>query len=89
MNFKRQSGFAHLALLLLVLVLAVAAFAGYKVYSNRQTTTQANLTSTSLTNVTVIKSAGDLNTAVKTMDSQNIDSDLNPDGLNSDISNLL
>jgi hypothetical protein len=46
---KTQNGFAHLALVLLLLVVAVAAWAGYKVYKNHQTVTSANQTSTAVT----------------------------------------
>ncbi|MBX4201453.1 hypothetical protein KW803_00960 [Candidatus Saccharibacteria bacterium] len=92
MKRTRQSGFAHLALVLLVLVMAVVAFAGYMVYQNRQDTTTANTTSTALTgdtSVKVINSASDLDDATNTLNGAAVDSDLNPDQLNSDISNLL
>jgi uncharacterized protein HemX len=87
---RTQTGFAHLALVLLLLVVAVAAFAGYKVVQNRQNQTAANTTSTAITNsAETINSKADLDKAVNTLNSQSVDSDLNPDQLNSDISNLL
>ena len=86
-----QRGFAHLALVLLFLVLAVAAFAGYKVYQDRQDTTQASKTSTAVTGaqVKVINSKADLDSATNQLNNTSVDSDLNPDDLNSDIDNLL
>ncbi len=86
-----QKGFAHLALVLLVLVLAIAAFAGYMVYQNRQETIDANKTSTAVTGaqVQVINSKADLDTATNQLNNASVDNDLNPDDLNSDIDNLL
>jgi predicted negative regulator of RcsB-dependent stress response len=86
-----QRGSAHLALALTVLVLAVVVFAGYKVYQNRQDKTQANKTSTSViqTSSGAIQSSADLNSATNQLNNQPVDSDLNPDDLNSDTSALL
>jgi hypothetical protein len=86
-----QKGFAHLALVLLAVVLAVAAFAGYTVYQNRQDTIEANKTSTAVTgaHVQVINSKADLDTATNQLNNASLDNDLNPDDLNSDIDNLL
>lgn len=90
MKRTQQTGFAHLALVLLLLVLAVAAFSGYTVYKNHQNKVASNQTSTSLTApAQTIKSSADLDTATQTLNSQSVDSDLNPDQLNSDISSLL
>ena len=88
---RTQKGFAHLALVLLVLVVAVIAFAGYKVVKNRQASTASNKTSTALvqSDIKVIKSKADLDSATNTLNSQSVDSDLNANELNSDISNLL
>lgn len=90
MKRMQQKGFAHLALVLLVLIAAVVAFAGYKVVKDRQDNIAANKTSTAVTgSVTVIKTNADLDSVTDTLNSQDIDSDLNPDELESDISNLL
>jgi hypothetical protein len=89
-NIKSQTGFAHLALVLLLLVMVVMAFAGYRVVKNHQDTTAANLTSTSISSSPrVIETKADLDKATNELNSQSVDSDLNPDSLNSDISNLL
>jgi len=88
---KSQKGFAHLALLLLLVVIAVVAYAGYKTVKNHQKTATANQTSTSVTQSVsgVINNQSDLNSAVNTLNGQNIDGDLNPDSLNSDVTSLL
>ena len=91
MNIKRTSkGFAHLSLLLLVLVVAVVAFAGYKVVKNRQVKTTANQTSTAIIqSAGQIKNTADLDNAANTINSQNVDGDLNPNDLNGDVNALL
>lgn len=88
---KTQSGFAHLALLLLLVVVAVAAYTGYKVVKNHQKVTTANQTSTSVTRSAsdAINTKADLNNAANTLNSQNVDGDLNPDSLNNDVNSLL
>lgn len=87
---RTQKGFAHLALVLLLLVVAVVAFAGYRVVKDRQDKTAANKTSTAITNSSqTINSKADLDKAANTLNSQSVDSDLNPSSLDSDISNLL
>jgi len=88
---KSQKGFAHLALLLFVVVIAVVAYAGYKTVKNHQKTATANQTSTSVTQSVsgVINNQSDLNSAVNTLNGQNVDGDLNPDSLNSDVTSLL
>lgn len=88
---KTQKGFAHLALLLLLVVVAVAAYAGYKVVKNHQKVTSANQTSTAVTNnpTQAINSKADLDKAVNTLNSQNVDGNLNPSSLDNDVNTLL
>jgi Tfp pilus assembly protein PilX len=87
---RRQNGFAHLALLLLLVIVAVVAFAGYKVVKNHQDQTAANKTSTAVVeSAGAIKSAADLDGASATLNNQNIDGDLNPDQPNNDVNSLL
>jgi uncharacterized protein (UPF0333 family) len=87
---RAQTGFAHLALVLLVLVMVVIAFTGYKVVKDRQAKTTANTTSTAITNsAETINSNADLDKAANALNSQSVDSDLNPDSLNSDVTSLL
>jgi hypothetical protein len=86
---RTQKGFAHLALLMLV-VAAIVAFAGYKVVKNHQQTATANQTGTAMTKTVsdTIKTSADLDKAAATLNSQNIDNDLNPSSLDNDVSSL-
>lgn len=87
-----QKGFAHLALVLLLAVVVVVAVAGYKVVKDRQDKAEANKTSSSLVqsdDAQAIQSAADLDTATDQLNNQAVDSDLNPDQLNDDVSSLL
>jgi glucan phosphoethanolaminetransferase (alkaline phosphatase superfamily) len=91
MKIKSQKGFAHLGVILLLVIVAVIAFAGYKTAKNRSN----NATVSSASNpaaaevIPTIKNTAGLNTAESTLNSQNIDGDLNPDSLNQDVSSLL
>jgi len=88
---KTQTGFAHLALLLLLVVVVAATYAGYKVVKDHQKTASANQTSTALTQSATgaINSQADLNNALNTVNGQNVDGDLNPSSLDSDVNSLL
>jgi hypothetical protein len=87
---RTQTGFAHLALALLLLVMVVVAFAGYKVVKNHQDQTAANKTSTAITNpAETINNKADLDKAANSLNSESVDSDLNPDSLNNDVTSLL
>jgi len=88
---QTQKGFAHLALVLLLVVVAIVAFVGYKVVKNHQQAASANQTSTAITNsaTQAINNNADLDKAAATLNSQNIDGDLNPDSLNNDVNSLL
>lgn len=87
---RTPKGFAQLALLLLLVVIAVAVYAGYKEVKNHQQATTASQTGAAATKSVSdnIKSPADLDKATADLNSQNIDGDLNPDGFNSDVSSL-
>lgn len=91
MNKKAQYGFAHLALVLLLLIAVIVGFTGYKVVKNRQQSSKATQTSTTITKTdpNIINSKADLDKAANMLKSQNVDGDLNPDSLNSDVNSLL
>jgi predicted negative regulator of RcsB-dependent stress response len=86
-----QNGFGHLGSLLLVVIVVLIALIGYKVYNNSRNNTVAmnNTPASSSQKAQKISNTGDLNSAESTLNSQNIDSDLNPDSLNQDVQNLL
>lgn len=91
MNMKsKPNGFAHLALLLLLVVAAVVGFVGYKVVKNHQDKSAANQTSTAvIQSAGVIQSKADLDRAAASLNGQAVDSDLNPNQLDSDVNSLL
>lgn len=93
MKKSNQKGLAHLAILLLLVVVAVVVFAGYKVAKNhnKQAAVQPATAATASASqaIPVIKNTADLNTVESTLNSQNIDGDLNPDNYNQDVQNLL
>jgi hypothetical protein len=82
-----QKGFAHLGLLLLVLVIVIVALVGYKVANNNSNSTTT--TTTSIPKVQTINSKADLDKATATLNSANVDSDLNPSALDQDVQSLL
>ena len=87
---RTQTGFAHLAPVLLLLVMAVIVFAGYRVVKNHQNQTAANKTSTAITNSSeTINNRADLDKAANTLNSESVESDLNPNFLNNDVTSLL
>ena len=70
--------------------MAVVAFTGYKVVKDRQAKTRANTTSTAITNTSEsINTKADLDKAVNSLNNESVDSTLNPDSLNSDVTSLL
>lgn len=91
MRKHAQNGFGHLGSLLLVVIVVLIALIGYKVYSNRNNTVANNSVSSGQTTQQAqpIRNTADLNNAESTLNSQNIDGDLNPDSLNQDVQTLL
>lgn len=94
--FKRkdQSGVAHpLVLLLVVVVVAAIAFAGWRVLQNRNSETDNSADLPQPTQKVAIpdkiQNTQDLSEAKAALNQTNIDSDVNPDSLNSDVSSLL
>jgi len=90
MKKTSQSGIAHLGLLLLVLVVAVISFVGYKLEQSRNNSPTASTTNVAQAAQTIpaINSKADLNTAETTLNSQNIDGDLNPSSFDQEVSAL-
>lgn len=94
MNLKQksQSGSAHLLILLLV-VLAIVAVVGWRVMQNsNKTSNNSNTSSTTplaAQEPSTITNDSDLNTAKAVLNQTNIDGDLIPSSLNSDVNSLL
>jgi uncharacterized protein (UPF0333 family) len=89
MKTKLQYGFAHLGLLLLVVVAAVIAVAGYKVANSNKTADTPSTATTAGQEVIEVKTASDLDKVKASLQNANLDSDLNPDSLNQDVNSLL
>ena len=92
MKKRLQNGFAHPGLILMLLVIVAIALIGYKVVQNHNNAALSSTSpSTSVATQTpqVIKSTADLNSAQNSLNSQNIDGDLNPGQYNQDVSSLL
>jgi Tfp pilus assembly major pilin PilA len=88
MKKRLQNGFAHLGLIvLLVIVLAVVVLAYQHVSKNSKDTV---VTSNSpAIQVQTIKSKADLTKAESELNNENVDGDLNPGSLNQDVNSLL
>jgi uncharacterized protein HemX len=95
MAFKNnsQAGVVHLQfLLLLAAIVGVIGVAGYAVMQAQNDNIDSgdsNVTATKTKAPDSIKSASDLNTAKASLNQANLDSDVNPDALNSDVNSLL
>jgi Tfp pilus assembly major pilin PilA len=88
MKKRLQNGFAHLGLIvLLVIVLAVVVLVYQHVSKNSKDTV---VTSNSpAIQVQTIKSKADLTKAESELNNENVDGDLNPGSLNQDVNSLL
>jgi hypothetical protein len=89
---SQQSGFSHVLLLGLLVVVAVVGFAGYRVVNNQKDTT--NLSDSTVKESAAvkvpdtIKDNTDLVQTQKAVEQTSVDSDLNPADLNQDVNDL-
>jgi hypothetical protein len=91
---KSQAGVAHIVLLVLVLaVVSAVILVGVRVMQNQNTGEDSSTSSAPVVNKTpvpsTISSAADLNTAKTALTQDSVDSDLNPDSFNADVSSVL
>ena len=84
-----QSGLGNIAILLLVLVVAVVAFAGYKVADSTKVKPAVSTATTQASAPKAITSTADVEQAEASLDSANADSSINPDQLDQDLNELL
>lgn len=87
-----QAGSSHLVVVLLVAVLAVVGFAGYRVMQNQNATSQVASTSPVATTATVpakINNKTQAQQAGKALDAEQIDSTLDSAALDSDLNSIL
>jgi Tfp pilus assembly protein PilX len=93
---KSQRGFAHpLALLLVLVVVAGIAFAGWRVVQNQNKTTATSVPPSAPTAAapatapSTIANSADLNQAQAALNQTDVDTDLNPNAYSADVSSLL
>jgi predicted negative regulator of RcsB-dependent stress response len=92
MKKRLQNGFAHPVLILLLLIVVAVALIGYRVEQNHNKASVASAgsgTPTVSQTAQAIQSKADLNSAENSLNSQNIDGDLNPSQYNQDVNSLL
>lgn len=86
-----QSGFGHIALLVVVLVVAVVGFAGYRVWSNQKTADTGAETNTAVTLPNTIETKADLTSTGQFLDDlgAQLNADLDVSSLDADIDSML
>lgn len=88
MKTLNQRGSSHIILVLAVIVVAAAGFAGYRVMNASQASPTSSLRSKT-SEPASIKSSADLHKASAALDATSIDGAVNPAELDSDMSALL
>jgi hypothetical protein len=89
---NNQKGFASLELVLILILVGVIAFAGFRVMSNKKAAKTATTTSSTTASIVVpakLTTKADAINAGKALDQTPIDSQLNPTQLDSNIKSLL
>jgi hypothetical protein len=90
MKSNSESGVAHVLLLVLVLaVLAAIAVVGLRVMQSQNTGEDTGSATVASKTSDDINSTSDLNAAKATLNKTDVDSDLNPDSLDADLSSVL
>jgi hypothetical protein len=90
MKSNSESGVAHVLLLVLVLaVLAAIAVVGLRVMQSQNTGEDTGSAPVASKTSDDINSTSDLNAAKATLNKTDVDSDLNPDSLDADLSSVL
>lgn len=85
----KQSGFHAIELAVVVLVVGLLGFAGYKVWDRSQTKTESSLASQTVPSAPEIKTTDDLTTAEKSVDQVDISSGTTElDSLDAELSSL-
>lgn len=93
-NLRNSQGFSLLPILLLVFVVAIAGFVGFRVYDKQQNTKTVNISTSSTSKAAnpsdqPINTVEDINKQQNVIDNSNIDADLDTTALDQDLNNLL
>ena len=84
---SNQQGIGHVVALLVLVLVAAVAFAGWRVMNaNKTSDTTARAASQT---PSVLKTKADVTKAANELDATSVDSTVNPDSLDSDINSLL
>lgn len=91
---KNESGFTAVEAIIIVIIVAVVGFVGYRIYQHSHKTNTTNTTSSSTTTSNTsfpasITNASDVKQASKALQSQPINTKLNPSQLDSYVQKLL
>lgn len=89
---SNQNGFGALELFVIAIFVTLVAFVGYRVVNSKKSSTVATTTSNTVTQIAVpkkISTKADANIASKALDQTPIDTQLDPNQLDSSIKSLL
>lgn len=88
---NNNSGFSLIPVLLLIAIVAITGFVGWRVYDTQKTSDNSSLSTptTSQASEQPINTKADIDKEQNTLDSSNIDSDLDTTTISQDINNLL
>lgn len=90
MTFKKsETGAAHLALIIVVILVVVIGFVGYRVVKNNNKSLSNTPVAVNNNAPTQIKTQADVKQAAKALDATSIDSSLDPSQLDKDLNSLL
>ncbi len=91
-NNRSEQGVGHLVLLLGVVVIAAIAFVGYRVATDKNSGNSSKPSQVTKSDTAVpqtISNTKDLDQASSAVSSSNLDADLNPSQMDSDVNSLL
>jgi uncharacterized protein HemX len=91
MRVRNQSGFGHVVLLVLLVAVAVIGFAGYRVWTARNSSTTDTSVSSAIKVPTTITSKADLIQTSKSLDASavQLNNSLDASVLDSDVNSML
>ena len=84
---SNQQGIGHVVALLVLVLVAAVAFAGWRVMNANKTSDTTAQTASQTPSV--LKTKADVTKAANELDATSVDSTVNPDSLDSDINSLL
>ncbi|HET7320268.1 MAG TPA: hypothetical protein VFI84_01620 [Candidatus Saccharimonadales bacterium] len=89
MKKLNQNGIAHLALILVVVVVAAVAVVGMRIASNRANTSVTPASVSKVKVPTKFSNKTDVSNAASALDATNVETGVNPNSLDQDLSAIL